>query len=260
MNDIGKVLFPEQYAPAGKEIAVKNSAAALKLFERSYPKGGIVLLGHLKLASVQKPYLPVWMYFMPDEKCPELLGTLPLYRLDAPDKIEQLPLLAVEPYEDEIFFVYKKTLYSSVYTTKGEIAIMKVRSLLCSGEATLGISVLHNKEISDIYPVDLYSHSKHKFVGICWNVVFEDEDTTDYWYPVSFDEEKRIGSYDLDDLKAHPVNIGEDAVIGGITYKLFYSDELGYYFKKKPAPSPERIKLITDVLRKRAEALAQRPS
>lgn len=254
MKDIGKILFPEQYAPAGKDIAIDNSAKALELFERTYPKGGIVLLGHMKLASLRTPYLLVWMYLTADKECPKLVATMPVCKPDNISKLNKLTVLDIMPCENEIFFVFKNRLYSSVFTTKSEIAIMKIRSLLCSKEAAQGISMLSDKTVSEIYPVDLYSLSEHKFIGICWAVIIEEDDNLIFWYPVCFDEEKRISSYDVDNLDAHPVNIGEDAVIGGNWYKLHYSDDLGYFFKKKLQPSSELQKHFKKAILQRIES------
>lgn len=37
MKELGKILFPEQYAPVGKEVRVGNSVEALAFFEDYYP-------------------------------------------------------------------------------------------------------------------------------------------------------------------------------------------------------------------------------
>ncbi len=232
MEELGKIIFPEQYVPVGKEFVIDNSAAALAFFEKYYEKGGVVFFGALRLFSLTTPILQIWMYFDLDEKDPRLVSVIPAYKVENADAVLRAQIIQTLIHEHEIFFIVEDTLYSSLFTSKGETVLMRVRSLLNAKDATEAISLIHGGKVTDVYPVELYSHSAHKFIGVCWAVTVEDEEDKVFWYPMCIDETEIISSYSIEDVSDHPINVGETAVIGGDTYICHYAEDTGIYFSK----------------------------
>ncbi len=253
MKGLGKIPCSEQYVPAGEEVVIDNSVAALAFFEKYYEKGGFVFLGTLRLFSLAVPELLVWMYFILDEDKPRLVRMVPAYKVEDFEAISRTAILQTIIHKHEIFFVYQDTLYSSLFTSEGETVIMKVRSLLNAKDAAEAISLMHGGAVENIYPVELYSHSEHKFVGVCWAVTIEGEDNKIFWYPMCLDETDKIGSYPMEDLSDHPIEVGETAVIGGETFVRRYTDDTGTFFVKKRKLSPEHVAFILDAIKQQRE-------
>lgn len=254
MKELGKISFPEQYVPADESIVVDNSVAALAFFEEYYEKGGIVLLGTLQLFSLTVPHLLVWMYFSLDKENPRLISLIPACEVEDFDKLMRIPILKMTIHQHEIFFMYKDTLYASLCTSKGEIVLMKVRALLNAVDAASAIELMHGASVTDIFPVELYSHTEHKFVGVCWAATVEDDDEKLFWYPICLDETEAIGAYPLEDLSDHPINVGETAVIGGETYLRCYTEKTGTYFRKLTVPSLELLSRIQEACKQQRDA------
>lgn len=233
MKKLGKILFPEMYAPAGKEVNVSNSVEALDFFEDFYPKGGIVLLGNIYFESKNLPSLMVWLYLDLNGDDPKLISTIPVFAVPM-EELNDLKVLKIVPQENEVFSIWKGELYSSVFTTKGEICIKKVRLLLNANEAAQVYEMQTGKKVEDIYPVELYSQTEHKFIGVCWAVLMVEDTESVFWYPVCLEEETAIAAYPADDLTDHFINPGETAVIAGDTYRLCYkNDTEGFVFNKQ---------------------------
>ncbi len=231
MKELGEILFPEQYAPADEEVVVSNSVEALAFFEDYYPKGGMVLLGNLRLASLEIPDLPVWMYFDIKSEEPVLYSTFPVFAIDV-QKFNNLQILEITPHQNEVFTLWKDILYSSVFTSTGEIVIKKVRLLANELDARQIFELQSCNPVSDMLPVELYSHSEHRFIGVCWATSHENDDDHIYWHPVCFDDVQQLKAYQPEDITDHPIEVGETAVIGGDTYRLYHTEKAGFYFRK----------------------------
>jgi len=174
-----------------------------------------------------------WFYFDISNSEPKIISTIPVF--DVPmEELDNCQILEVTPHQNEVFSLWKDTLYSSVYTSTGEICIKKVRTFLQSVEAAQVIEMQSGRKVEDIYPVELYSHLAHKFIGVCWAVTMEDDGNRIYWHPVCLDEEKAIAAYPAEDVTDHFINVDETAVIDGDTFRLIYDGEDGYIFKKVP--------------------------
>lgn len=234
MKKVGNVLNPELYTPVGKEVRISNSVEALEFFEEFYPKGGMVLLGNIRFDNEKTPELIVWLYIDNSQDIPQIISTIPVFDVSI-EELDHCTILEVTPHENEVFCVWKNCLYCSVVTDKGNICIMKVRMLTLAQEAAQVIKLQSDNEVEDIFPVELYSHSQHKFIGVCWAVTIASNDNMIYWHPICIDEVELISSYSTDDLSDHIINVGETATIGGDTYRLFYTKEDGYVFKKLKA-------------------------
>ena len=228
---LGKILFPEQYAPVGNEVVVSNSVEALAFFEDFYPKGGMVLLGNIRMASMEYPNLLVWMYFDIKSEEPTLYSTFPVFAVDI-QKLNKLQILEITPHQNEVFTLWNDELYSSVFTDTGELVIKRVRLLANELEARQVMELQSCNPVTDMLPVELYSHSEHKFIGVCWATTHENDEDCLYWHPLCLDEVGKLAAYPPEDITDHPIEVGETAVIGGDTYRLYYEEKIGYYFRK----------------------------
>lgn len=244
MRQLGNLIAPELYSPAGKEVRVSNSIEALSFFENKYSKGGIVLLGNILFESAAIPSMMVWMYFTDIEGSkPKLVSTIPVFNVPM-NKLNNLKILDITPFQTEVFSLWKDTLYSSVFTTTGEIRIMKVRMLLNSINAKQVIELQSGDVVESIYPVELYSRSQHKFIGVCWAVEMKSNQKFTYWHPVCLAEEKAIARYPVEDITDYFININETAVIQGETYRLL-GDGINYFFKKEDR-TKKKLRLINN--------------
>lgn len=217
--------------PVGKEVRVKNSVEALNYFESHYPKGGIVLLGSISMLGNNDEEIEIltWLYFDLNEDDPKLLASLAVFDIPM-DNLNGCRVLNITPLENEIFLFYKDAAYSSVFTSTGEICIKKFRLILYEEEIRQLIKLREDKDVFDVFPVELYSHSEHKFIGVCWAVTIEDDDRL-FWWSVDINKDDAISVYPVEDLSDHPINVGETAVINKKNFKLYYSEKSGYYFR-----------------------------
>lgn len=248
MKKLGKIPFPEQYAPVGKEVRISNSVEALAFFENLHPAGGIVLLGSMRLQSRNMLLTDVmsWFYVDVSNDEPQIISSTPVFDVE----LNHCLIQGVSFYQNEVFSLWKGTIYSSIYTSTGEICIKKMRSLLSAEEATQIIKLQSGKNVADIYPVELYSHSAHKFIGVCWAVKTEDDGDCIFWHPVCLEEGKSIVAYPVEDVTDHFINVNETAVIGGDTFRLFCNGDDGYYFKKVP-DKPVTLRLCDEQMKAR---------
>lgn len=229
MKGIGKILFPEQYDEVGEEVIVSDSQEARMFFEEAYPKGGIVALGTLHLNSLEIPELNAWIYCNIVNKEMTLRALCPIFASDM-EKIGNLQILKIIPHQSEMFMHWNHTLYSSVFTSEGEIVIKKVKLLLDASEAKQVFDMYSPNPVTDIYPVEIYSYSERRFIGVCWETLHEDDDYS-YWHPVCLADEVKLSTYSMEDLVDYPIKVGETAVIDGDTYILKYTKEDGFYFR-----------------------------
>ncbi len=218
MKELGKLPSPQQYKPAGDEVRISNSVEALSFFEDFYEEGGIVLLGNMRFDSETFPNMLVWLYFDLKPEDPRLISSIPVF--DVPmDELNGLNILEITPFENEIFSCWHGDVYCSAFTTTGEICIMKIRMLLDSEDAQNVYETRTGSEVENIYPVRLYSHSEHRFIGVCWAVELVDFPNHTFWHPVCLDDDERISSYPPEDLTDHFIENGDIVVIDGDNYK-----------------------------------------
>lgn len=229
MKKLGNVLYPEQYAEVGEEVRISSSVEALEFFEAFYKKGGLVLLGTMFFKSETIKDTTCWLYFDIKSKVPELISTIPVFNIPM-DELNDLEITNIVPHAEEIYMVHEGVLYSSAYTDTGELCIKKVRMILNSNDATSIVGLYSGLEVEEIYPVELYSHSAHKFVCVCWAVKTVGASFI-AWHPASLEDELTLKEYPNEDLEDHFIEVGETAVINGESFKL-EKNKQGLAFRK----------------------------
>jgi hypothetical protein len=229
-KNLGEVPEPWQFSKVGRSVAIKDSLEAQEYFELYYPKRkGIVIPVILSLNSVQIPKLLVWAYL--DVKKQEFVSMTPVFHLKDPQILNAMAIQDMKPVERTILCYWRNVRYCMVVTSNGHFVMKKMRSTLSETDMC-SILMEDGVAIEDIYPVDIYSHTLHKYVAVCWSVEEADTDMI-YWIPVCTDDAKALDEAgDPEDLEEFPINIGEHAVIGGETFEVKYSKELGCYFER----------------------------
>lgn len=265
-KELGHIPMPEQYAEAGSDVMISSSLEALSFFEEYYPKGGTVLLGSLSFVDNEISQMLVWMYIETQTGKPYSL--IPVFKEDLQDANDAL-IENLEPCLKEIFSVYHGQVYASVFTSTGEIVIKKVHRLLHQEQAEQIIELFSGGAITDVLPVELYSHSKHRFVCACWAILTENDASCWQWHPVCLADEEKLQEYDDDDLQDFPIEPNETVVIDGKTFTLIQEPKTGnYHFKlttnrSKPKIlnfSPKTFKISPEQQKKIREIREQKKS
>ena len=234
MDKLGFIPNPEQYAPAGDEVIFDNSIDALEFFQDFYGGNGVVLLASISLNNLACSNMLVWVYF--DLDAQDIRSLAPVFKLDNPEVFHECEFTKLLPLTNEIFLFWRETLYSTVFTSAGEVAIKKVRAVLSEADMLNILRLEGAFEAEDVYPVELYSLQQEKFACICWSIEQKEKDTDDVvWHPVCKDDEKLLDAFDGDTLTEYPVELGETATIGGELFKLCYNAAEGKHFEKVSA-------------------------
>ena len=70
-----------------------------------------------------------------------------------------------------MYFVWNDTFCAVVYTSKGEIAIRRVNGIWSEYDVRSLVGIKEPDLIMpDIYPVELFSVSEHKFICAAWSI------------------------------------------------------------------------------------------
>ena len=123
MDKLGFIPNPEQYAPAGDEVIFDNSIDALEFFQDFYGGNGVVLLASISLNNLACSNMLVWVYF--DLDAQDIRSLAPVFKLDNPEVFHECEFTKLLPLTNEIFLFWRETLYSTVFTSAGEVAIKK---------------------------------------------------------------------------------------------------------------------------------------
>lgn len=193
-----------------------------------------MLLASISLNNLACSNMLVWVYF--DLDAQDIRSLAPVFKLDNPEVFHECEFTKLLPLTNEIFLFWRETLYSTVFTSAGEVAIKKVRAVLSEADMLNILRLEGAFEAEDVYPVELYSLQQEKFACICWSIEQKEKDTDDVvWHPVCKDDEKLLDAFDGDTLTEYPVELGETATIGGKLFKLCYNAAEGKHFEKVSA-------------------------
>lgn len=110
----------------------------------------------------------VWVYF--DLDAQDIRSLAPVFKLDNPEVFHECEFTKLLPLTNEIFLFWRETLYSTVFTSAGEVAIKKVRAVLSEADMLNILRLEGAFEAEDVYPVELYSLQQEKFACICWSI------------------------------------------------------------------------------------------
>ena len=236
---LGTIPYPERYSPAGNDCMLADSLEAYDFFTEFYPPGGVVVLGKVTLSSVIQPTALVWIYI--DTKKEEVLSLLPIFKSDF-ENAQSDNIITFDFFEHEILFFLNSELYTSIFTSTGQIRLMKVRSIprLNDFWEVLQLEGLHT--VTDIYAVKVYSLVDNSFLATCW--AFTTDKDEFYFKPICIDDNEQFDDIDIEMTEAFPVDLEETALIGGEHYILRYTKETGTYFDKVFKAEPKKFKTL----------------
>lgn len=230
-KDLGEVLCPWEFSSDTEHIEIGNSLKALQTFRKHFGKGDSVGLVLITLADDDEKQIMAWHFVcMFEGKQASVL--LPVFDLDDVDKLNCSIIKKVQVITSEMYYYLRRKLYAVVYTDKGNLVVKKVRSVLTEVDMH-NILKLRGTEYTDLYPVDIYSHEKKKFVGACWAIEnMSNERGITYFEPICRDENEKLCSLDISDVEPFPIELNGEIEIGGDLFILRYKNNFGKYFEK----------------------------
>lgn len=225
--ELGTVSHPEWYSRPGKDCMIQDSVEAYEFFKEFYTPHGIVVLGKATLTSITQSTILVWIYI--DVKKQEVLSLLPIFVSDY-ENAQSLDILSVDFFENEIFFFMDGELYTSLFTSTGQIKLVEVRTLPILNEfyEVLELEAFH--KVTELYPAKVYNSVDSSFLATVW--AFRTEGDELYFKPVCIADNEKFDNVDIGKTEVFPIDLGETAVIDGETYVLRYKKEWSFYFDK----------------------------
>ena len=240
MDDLGNVFLPEQYAPAGNDCLISNSALAYDFFadnlSKSYlsPEGGVVLI-LVPYKAIKPVHILLWAYVVKDTG--KFVSVFPAFQLKNCD-VDLLNFTAFQVIEKECYFKRDNKLYAIINTDKKYTIIQKVCSILTLKDA-IALAEFNTGFMSDdAYPCKVYALDDGRFLATCWALYYRNTNTSIY-LTVSLKDTKYLKGIDASDTTSYPITVGEDTIINGGIYKLCTDGFLGQFFhsqKKKATP------------------------
>ncbi len=226
MEDFGFVFSPEQYDAPGEEFFLDNSLAAMdyfKGFHEEHPDG-ILLFVFAKASNLETGALPLWLYVVLEDSVPTFFDFVPVFRMDDRGSLGDEFIYQFQIIDKETYFLWGNELYAADITSKGHFIIRAVRMIISCKDME-NVYLLENDHSCDsVCPVELYSRSRHKFIGACWEIYDEQEENF-FWYPICHDEARKLTQYKDEDILSYPIELGETVQIDGHMYKLAYDKD-----------------------------------
>ncbi len=161
----------------------------------------------------------------------ENFAFLPIVKLDNYAEVLNAEIIRFIPIMSEAFFRWNNTLLASVFTSTGEIVIKKVLSLLTQSDVEAFLKLDFDCDITDIYPVNLYSVPQNQFICTCWAIEMDDIDTLLY-QPVCLVDVERTKQFEGQIYQDYPIDVGDKVVLGEENYTLRFDKDDGFYFQR----------------------------
>ena len=140
------------------------------------------------------------------------------------------------------YFVWNNTFGAVIITDNGNAVIRKVNGVWSEYDVRSMMSFKEPELVfPEIYPVNLFSLSEHKFLCSAWSIV-DPENERILWYSVQWDDDKLLSNYALGDITELPLDIGEVTMAANVKLEVAYSKEYGLFFRKTNRTLPEHIK------------------
>lgn len=232
MKELGFIPHPEQYASAADLLLTENSVEAQDFFEEYFGNDGVVFLCNILFNSLKHPVLPFWAYVSLSNKA--IISLLPIVKLDTLDDYAEVfnaSKFRFIPIMSEAFFRWKNNVLSSVFTSTGEIVIKKILSLLEQSDVEAFVQMDYDCDITDIYPVNLYSVPQNQFICACWAIEMDDIDTLLY-QPICFADVERAKQFEGYAYQDYPIDVGDTVLLGEEYYTLCCDEDNEFYFQR----------------------------
>ena len=236
-KEIGEIENPEQFLDVSEnECVLSSSVAVYELFtDFGYPENICIAPIELAVNTIDKTKHLFWSILDLEEKI--IKSIIPVFKKDDFDVLNNIDFSSIKVIENDVFFVFKNSFYCLLTTSTGEIVIKKLNGVWCEDDVKTLISlILPHLKFPSIYPVELFSKSKHHFITTVW-AIEDPENNIVNWYPVCFNDIAILQKYDNEDITMFPLNVGDITKASNITFEVLYEKELGINLKKtKKAP------------------------
>ena len=226
--DPGKIPNPWEYSDDVEQLRFKDSAEAYRFFRKKIEIEGEVMLAFCKIKHSADDIL-CWLYLFKRNGTSSVavanvfVVDQPLLRFVIPNKYE---------FTNNVLIQCDDGFYESITTTTSEVAIRRIKSIL-SEEKVLKVLNYQGLDVTDLYPVEIFSPKAKGAICVCWSVTLRDTPEVANWFPVSYDDVNALNGYTNSDLHEFPVEINQSVIIGGKTFVLKYKKDKGRYFTPK---------------------------
>lgn len=143
--------------------------------------------------------------------------------------------------EHDRYFVWNNTFGAVIITDNGNAVIRKVNGVWSEYDVRSMMNVKEPELVfPEIYPVNLFSLSEHKFLCSAWSIVDTEKERI-LWYLVHWDDNNVLSNYALSDITELPLDVGDVTLASNVKLEVAYSKEYGLYLRKTNRPLPEHI-------------------
>lgn len=230
---LGEINNKEQYIDVPKEICHLSDSIKVKRFIEKHNgiKNIFVAPVMVEISSLTCRNLLCWAGLRSDLK--EIITLIPVFNTSF-SLIKNSEIISIELLDKEYYYIWKGNFYCVLGTSKGEVVVKKVHGIWTEGDVRNFMKIKAPETTApDIFPVELFSISKHNFICAAWAVCCED---IVYWYPVQWDDYDKLQKYGSKDVEMLPINVGDVTQAGNIRFEILYNEALGLYFEKTDKP------------------------
>jgi len=233
---IGKIDNPEQFLDIPKEICVlDNSVEALEFFiDMGYPTTIAVFPVEIELSTIDRPSYLFWI--VADTKTKTFRSLIPVFKMENIDSLNHINLSSIKLIDCDKYFVWNGSFYCILLTSKGNFVVKQVNGVFCEEDVKTLISIkISHLRFPSVYPVELFSKSKHCFITAVWAIEDPEENAIN-WYPICWDDFEKLKDFENGDISMFPLNVGDITRASNITFEVLYNKGTGIYLKKSDKP------------------------
>lgn len=236
-KELGFIDNEEQFLDVDKEICpIDDNIKAFEFFESVGFEDDIVIapcsIGFVN--DKEDEFLLFWIAIdKTNKRNPAIVSA---FNIDDKSIFKELDACKIKCISSDCYFIWNSELYYLVYTKTGNVVIKKVNGLWTESEMNMFMS-LKEPDIfhPQIYPVELFSKSKHQFITAVW--VIEDSNNEMFiWFPINWDDFDLMEKFPTNDIEMFPLNIGDVTRAGNVILELKYNQNYGFYFEKTSKP------------------------
>ncbi|MBQ8751404.1 MAG: hypothetical protein IJZ30_07205 [Alphaproteobacteria bacterium] len=236
-KELGFIDNEEQFLDVDEEICpIDDNIKAFEFFESVGFEDDIVIapcsIGFVN--DKEDEFLLFWIAIdKTNKRNPAIVSA---FNIDDKSIFKELDACKIKCISSDCYFVWNSELYYLVYTKTGNVAIKKVNGLWTESEMNMFMS-LKEPDIfhPQIYPVELFSKSKHQFITAVWAI--EDNCNEKFiWFPICWDDFSLWKKFPASDIDMFPLNIGDVTRAGNIVFEVKYNKDIGFHVEKTSKP------------------------
>ena len=233
---LGFIEDKERFLDIDKKIcSLDNNIKALNFFKSAGMKGDIIITPcSIGIMDDEDTFLLFWLAI--DKTNKSNPGIVSAFNIDDESIFKELDACKIKCISSDCYFIWNNELYYLVYTKTGNIVIKKVNGLWTESEMNMFISLKEpNIFHPQIYPVELFSKSKHQFITAVWAI--EDNCNEKFiWFPICWDDFSLWKKFPASDIDMFPLNIGDVTMAGNIMFEVKYNKDIGFHVEKTSKP------------------------